>query len=195
MTPAGYLLKRVSPPAGWLGPAHVVDVCSVSHCVNDDVVDVQGAWRHNGCGLANAPEALLELAADGRVDLAGSVLFYYEAYELEAESGGGVVGPAAWRPRTPARSAGEPTDVSPPDRSALTPIGYDVVVFGDYLEHSPLSCNGIAKEVAVNARCLFDSLEDAVEAVDLGRFLQAEPGTYTIFSIAVVAQPWTAPPA
>lgn len=87
MIPAGYLLKRVVAPPEYLAGAAINDVCSVSHCVNDDVVDVQKVWRHNGFGVANDPETLWSLAPDISPD-PGATLFYYEAYEEEIESDG-----------------------------------------------------------------------------------------------------------
>lgn len=66
MLAAGYLLKRVVPPPGWLdsGPNHIEDVSSVADCVNENVVDVQEVWQHNSFGLANTPETLKALAAE-----------------------------------------------------------------------------------------------------------------------------------
>ncbi len=54
------------------------------------------------------------------------------------------------------------TAVVPPSESLKTQlIGYDVVVFDDFLAHSPLSCNGAAERLPVNAHCLFDTFEAA----------------------------------
>ena len=77
MTPAGYLLKRVVAPPGWLSvdKGHVVDVCSVADCVNEDVVNVQDAWKHNGFGLANNPEVLEALVENSSADVSGATLF------------------------------------------------------------------------------------------------------------------------
>jgi hypothetical protein len=189
MVPAGYLLKRVSAPLGFGFKASLRDVCSVSDCVNDDVVNVQAAWRHNGFGVANDPEVLWSMATDAGVEVGGVTLFYYEAYEQEVESDGWTVEPGAWRPLSPIPSAGEPTAVTPPS-SALQArlLGFDVVVFGDFLEHSPLSCNYIADEVAVNSHCLFDTLEAAKAAIDANAFGGGcEEGIYRIFSVSAVS--------
>ena len=74
MIPAGYLLKRTVPPPEWLQPStsHVAEVCSVSHCVNDNVVEPQDSWEHNGFGLANNPQVLWDLARQNGVDISGS---------------------------------------------------------------------------------------------------------------------------
>ena len=83
-------MKRIVPSPGWLSQRRsgIDDVCSVSDCVNDNVVDVQGAWQHNGFGLANNPDVLASLAANAGADLGSASLFYYAAYERELESDG-----------------------------------------------------------------------------------------------------------
>jgi hypothetical protein len=188
MIPAGYLLKRVVPPPEFLSDARVSEVCSVSDCVNDDVIDVQAAWRHNGFGVANDPSVLWSMAADAAADAGGVTLFYYEAYEREIESDGWTVEPDEWRPLSTVPSEGEPTAVKPPTQTLQARlIGFDVVVFGDFLEHSPLSCNHIAGSVPVNSHCLFDTLEAAKAAIDGGMFGGGcEEGIYRIFSVSVV---------
>jgi hypothetical protein len=187
MIPAGYLLKRVVAPPEYLAGAAITDVCSVSHCLNDDVVDVQKVWQHNGFGVANDPATLWSLAPDISPD-AGATLFYYEAYEEEIESDGWSFDPQAWRRLSPVSSAGVDTSVTPPPHQyQVTLLGYDVVVFGDFLEHSPLSCNHVAAEVSVNEHCLFDTLEAAKRAIDTGAFGGGcEDGIYRIFSVSIV---------
>ena len=187
MVPAGYLLKRTSAPPGWLSGAPVADVCSVADCVNDNVIDVQSAWQHNAFGVANDRGTLSRLVVDATAETDHSKLFYYELYEQEIESDGWGVDPSGWRPLTAVPSAGVETSVVPPTQSLLTLMGYDVVVFGDYLEHSPLSCNSIAAELRVNEHCLFETLEDAKAAIDRGAFNGGcEPGVYRIFSVSAV---------
>ncbi|QZP07709.1 hypothetical protein [Caenibius sp. WL] len=190
MVPAGYLLKHVSPPPGWLtaGLKHIKDVCSVADCVNDNVIDVQGVWLHNSFGLANNPDVIGTLAVEGGADVNKTTLFYYTAYELELESDGWNFDATCWRPRSPARSAAVDDNVLPPAApSAVSLLGYDVVVFGDFLEHSPLSCNAVAEQLPVNEHCLMNTLEEAVAAIDQGAFGGGcEEGTYTIFGVHLV---------
>jgi hypothetical protein len=186
MLAAGYLLKRVVPPPGWLdsGPTHIKDVSSVADCVNDNVVDVQEAWRHNSFGLANTPDTLRALAAEKRVDTEGAVLFYYTAYEYELPSDGWTFDALEWQARTPAPSSSMPDAVELPSEGETTLLGYDVVVFEDYLSHSPLSCNSVANELPVNEYCLLDDLEGAVAAINAGAFGGGcEEGIYTVFSV------------
>ena len=191
MLSAGYLLKRVVPPPEWLvtAPNHIKDVCSVSDCVNDNVVDVQDAWKHNSFGVANSSSVLWALAEETGADTSGAQPFYYAAHERELESDGWKFDATSWRARSPARSAVVEDAVEPPaDEGALSLLGYDVVVFGDYLEHSPLPCNSAAREVQVNEHCLFPSLESAVGAIDAGSFGGGcEEGAYTVFAVYLVS--------
>lgn len=190
MIPAGYLLKRTESPPGWLQPntSHIKDVCSVAHCVNDNVVEPQDSWKHNGFGVANSPDVLWDLAREGAVDLSGSRMFFYFAFEHELESDGWTFDPCQWRPTSPAASSVVPDDVAiPREDQGLIILGYDVVVFGDFLEHSPLSCNSIATQLQVNSFCLFDGLEEAKGAIDSGQFGGGcEEGIYKIFSVSVL---------
>jgi hypothetical protein len=152
--------------------------------VNDNIVDVQGAWQHNGFGVANDPDVLASLAADVGADVGEASLFYFTAYERELESDGWTFDPAGWRARSAAQSAAVADDVRLPPPDALTLLGYDVVVFGDFLEHSPLSCNSVAEQLPTNEHCLLASLDEAVAAIDGGAFGGGcEEGVYTIFAV------------
>jgi hypothetical protein len=186
MIPAGYLLKHVAPPPDWLlsSAAHVQEVCSLSDCVNDTVVDPRDSGQHNSFGLANSPDLLRHLAVQNNVDLTGAELFFYSAYEMELESDGREFDPDAWRPRTPDDSATVADNVVITEASRLLLLGYDVVANDYWKFHSPLSCNSIASEIAVNAFCLIDGFDDAKAAIDSGRFgAGCEPGDYTIFAV------------
>ena len=190
MIPAGYLLKRIVPWPEGRKASNVLDVCSVSNCVNDDLVDIEGIWEHNSFGVANNPELLWRLAREGNIDTADAQLFFYEAYELEIESENWLESLPRWRPLTPVPSGKiEPSLATIPPNKVL--LGYDVVVFGDYLEHSPLSCNGVATTVPVNAHCLFDNLDQAKEAIEGGQFNGSEPGIYKIYSVHRVQRAMT----
>jgi hypothetical protein len=193
MIPAGYLLKHVVPPPSWLvsSPSHIKEVCSVSSCVNDTVVDPRESWQHNSFGLANSPDLLRALPALNDVDPTGAELFFYSSYEMELQSDGWEFDPGAWRPRTPDGSATAADEVAVPDMSRLLLLGYDVVAidYGNF--HSPLSCNSIASEIPVNTYCLIDRFEEAKVAIDSGRFGGGcEPGEYTIFAVHRVLDPW-----
>lgn len=189
MIPAGYLLKRIAPPPGWLPAPHIVDVCSVSGCVNENVVELQKSWLHNGFGLANDPQMLLRAGQAGGA-VKDAILFYYEVFEQEIESDGWSIDPTSWRPISRLRSATVETRVEPvPKASAAKLLGYDLVVSNDFLEHSPLSCNSVAVELGANAHCLFDTLDQARRAVDEGGFGGGcEDGVYRIMSVSMIVR-------
>ena len=192
MIAAGYLLKRVVPPPAWLttAPTNIDLVCSVSACVNDNIVDPLTSWQHNSFGLANSPEVLWDLVRAEERDATHAKLFFYTAYEFSLESDGWSFDASAWQPRTPDPSANVPDAVATPAASeTLTLLGYDVVVVDYGTFHSPLSCNGIAGELPVNRYCLFDAFDEAKSAIDLGRFGGGcEEGDYTVFAVHEVAQ-------
>ena len=48
--------------------------------VFDDYVDY---WKHNGFWLFDSPEIIHNLAQENSINLAGTMLFYYEVYEKE----------------------------------------------------------------------------------------------------------------
>jgi hypothetical protein len=63
--------------------------------------------------------------------------------------------------------------------------GYDVATFsqGNCPECSPLSCNHLATESAVNTHCLIASLDDAKTHLEDGQFNDSEPGPYRIIAV------------
>jgi hypothetical protein len=63
--------------------------------------------------------------------------------------------------------------------------GYDVTTFfvGTSPECSPLSCNCLATEISVNGHCLFDTFEQAVQALEAGKLDNSEPGPFRIFAV------------
>jgi hypothetical protein len=81
MIPVGYMAKRVAKPPGWGDPPNIVDVYSVSNCVNDDFADFVNYWKHNGYWFFDRPEIISDLAEDNNIDLGGTKLFFYELYE------------------------------------------------------------------------------------------------------------------
>jgi hypothetical protein len=190
MLPAGYLLKRTLSPPGWLAPSRncLTEVCSVSDCVNENKIDVQGSWKHNEFGVASSLKDLVTSREASNEDLSESKLFYYTAYELELESDGWEFDQGSWRARSALPSAIVTDDVeTPPNGYDLSLLGYDVVVLNDYLEHSPLSCNGKCDVLQVNKHCLIDSLSVAVTAINEGAFGGGcEPGKYTVFGVHLV---------
>lgn len=141
--------------------------------------------------MANNPEILWNEARENALDVSGSKLFYYSAYERELVSDGWTFDPKKWRPMSRATSSEVRDDVVvPKEDTSLILLGYDVVVFGDFLEHSPLSCNSIATNVGVNRFCLFDGIDEAKSAIDAGKFGGGcEEGAYKIFSVSELLHP------
>jgi hypothetical protein len=183
LTPAGYLAKTIVPPPGWGPFPGVVDVCSVSDCVNTNFADYIQEWKHNGYWLFDSPDRLREVAKDKGASLDGATLFYYEVYPLHFDG-------SNWSKF--ATEASFATEIRMP--SAREFLGFDVVTFyaGSSPECSPLSCNSLASEIAVNSHCLFEAFEDAKSSLERGLFQNAEPGPYRIF--AVYSVPWAAFP-
>ena len=182
MTPAGYLYKKVAARPEWLSAAPIRDVYSLSGCISPNFADYVPFWKHNGYWLFDAPEAIESLAREAGIALSGQTLFYYEMHELEFDGRS-----RAWSPLPPA--ADFPTAVAPP--AGRTLHGFDVATFSCHTtpECSPLSCNGLAAHLSVNAHCLFATFDEAREALERGAFDGAEPGPLRIVSVSTVGAP------
>lgn len=154
MIPVGYMLKRIAPRPEWLEASNVVDIYSVAGCSSHNFADYIPFWRHNGYWFFNSPIDPEEVAKENSIDIAGTTLFYYEAYEFEFDFDDHDI--AIWK-----RYDCVPdwnTDVVIP--SARTLVGFDVVeyVCGNAPEGSLASCcNEIASVLPLNSHCLFDS--------------------------------------
>lgn len=83
MIPVGYMAKRVSKKPDWLDAPQVIDIYSVSSCVSEDFADYTNYWKHNGYWLFDSPGAIRAVAKENAIELEGTSLFYYEAYEME----------------------------------------------------------------------------------------------------------------
>jgi hypothetical protein len=173
MFPAGYMAKRAQTPKGF-HIDHVDKVYSVSGCVNENFADYIKYWKHNGYWLFDSPEIIRRVARENSIQLEGTFLFYYEVYEMEFDG-------QSWRPYQPESSF--TTNINPAAGKKLE--GFDVVTFSANTspECSPLSCNGMAKEIRTNDHCLLASFEVAYDNVTNGVFKDAEPGPYRIFAV------------
>ena len=178
MVPAGYMAKRVIAPEG-MGLERVSSIYSVSGCIAENFTDYINYWKHNGYWFFDSPEMIIDIAREHSIDLAGTVLFFYEVHELEFDG--------EWTLFEPEASFG--TDVNVPEAKALE--GYDVVTFSAETspECSPLSCNGLAAKVPTNTRCLLESFEEARRLLENGTFDHSEPGPHRIFAVYSVAWP------
>jgi len=183
MVPAGYMAKRVVGRPDWLTTERVSGIYSVSGCVSENFADYITFWKHNGYWLFDSPEVIIEIARERGINLAETMLFFYEIHQLEFDSG-------EWIQFEPVPSFG--TNVSIPEAKVLE--GYDVVTFscGTSPECSPLSCNSLAAEIETNSRCLLESFEHARKLLEDGMFNNSEPGPYRIFAVYSVA--WSTTP-
>jgi hypothetical protein len=180
MVPAGYMAKRVVARPEWLGAARVDSIYSVSGCISQYFADYIDFWQHNGYWLFDSPEIIVDIARKNSINLAETMLFFYEVHERQFLSG-------KWTSFEPEPSIS--THVSVPEAMALE--GFDVVNFTAQTspECSPLSCNALASEVETNERCLLRSFEQARTLLERGVFNHSEPGPYRIFAVHSV--PWT----
>ncbi|MBX3073297.1 hypothetical protein KF728_14940 [Candidatus Obscuribacterales bacterium] len=180
MIPVGYMLKRIAPRPEWLKAENVVDIFSVAGCASNNFADYTPFWRHNGYCFFNSPVDLEEVAQENSIELEGTTLFYYEAYELEFDFVDDDTG--VWR--TYHCVPDWKTDVETPQDRTLA--GFDVVeyVCGNSPEDSLASCcNEIASACPLNVHCLFNTFEEAKKALESGLFHDHEPGPYRIFAV------------
>ena len=178
MIPIGYMAKRVAQRPAWLNVPQVQDIYSVSNCVSANFLDYIKFWRHNGYWLFDHPQIIEELAQENNIALEDLTFFYYEAYEKEFDE------------ETDRWQSFEPSDflthIIPPTQKIFH--GYDVATCyqGTNLGCSPLSCNHLASEIETNAHCLLESLEEAEQNIESGRFAHSEPGPFRIIAVYTI---------
>lgn len=77
-----------------------------------------------------------------------------------------------------------PLLAQPPDLSAYARVGYDVVsITNGAVGCSPLFCNCLANEIAVNRFCLLDDIEQAMDVGKRFGVEQPEPGDFVLFEV------------
>lgn len=159
---AGYFAKTTALPKDCWTPPHVTEICSVSTCLTTPV-DWISKWRHNELGFFNTP-------ADARVE--GFSLFAYRIL-----------------PRVFRKEGAESLELPPlpvePLGANWVSLGFDAVSrsLSAFFECSPLSCNGMAREIAVNRFCLIDTLDAAIAAAQRFAIEQPEPGEYYVLEV------------
>lgn len=178
--PVGYLYKKIMQKPDEV-TACIDDIYSVSGCMSEDFADYINYWLHNGYWLFDSPQIMQQIADQETLDLSTMQLFYYEAYALAYD-----VDAKEWIGFQPQKSM--VSNVQIPAEKQLQ--GFDVVSFsaGNDPECSPLSCNNLAAQTDVNSHCLFDSFENAKQALEQGLFEHAEPGPYRIFAVYKVEE-------
>jgi hypothetical protein len=179
MIPAGYMLKRICSKPDWISASGVKDIYSVSGCISEYFADYIQHWRHNGYWLFNEPADVDQIVAKTGTDRSLLTPFYYEVYEEEFDESEKLW--SAFVPETALI-----TRVEVPKRLLLE--GFDVTSFsvGTTPECSPLSCNSLANEIKTNEHCLLETLEDAKDALETGRFDRSEPGPFRIFAVYTI---------
>lgn len=170
----GYVPKRRTPAPEQLRAAGVEEIGSVSECLAPGPQNWAEAWLHNAHSCFSSPDDARRVIADATGE------FQILAYRLL---------PLRFR-----KGHAGPIEVSPLEITPLTPgfrsLGFDVVSrsVSDAFECSPLACNLMALEVAVNRHCLLNDLErqgagppllgggTGARAVLRGRGLARSPG-------------------
>jgi len=94
MIPVGYMAKHISSRPAWIKTAKVLDIHSVSDCGacrnfcdNLGRIPYNNDWNHNGFWFFDSPELIKSVAKKKSIQLDGTLLFYYEVYELELDDG------------------------------------------------------------------------------------------------------------
>ena len=179
MIPIGYLYKKVAARPDWICAENVEDIYSLSGCESENFTDYTNHWRHNGYWLFNSPGVMEALASEHSISLDGLRLFYYEAYEEEF-----IEDINSWRVFD--REASFETNVQTPRVKTLE--GFDVTCFQMHNspECSPLSCNSLAETIPTNRHCLFNTFQEAKNAIEQGLFAKSEPGPFRIIAVYTV---------
>lgn len=175
MIPAGYMYKKIVTKPAWLKCDHVTKVYAVSSCTSKDFVDYIPYWKHNKYWFFNDPRDMDAIIADHAITDEFELLFY-ELYEKEFDEKR-----PTWREITGEEAFGY--DVKIPAHKDF--LGFDIVSYslGTSHECSPLSCNGLCREVRVNEYCLLDDLGGAIRLTESLNEKKAEPGPYRIIAV------------
>ncbi len=180
----GYMRKQPQAIPDFLEDKNVKAIYSVASCQGDyftrNWIDY---WKHNGYWFYNTPEDIDALCKENNIDYSDTILFYYEGYELEFDFD--EQGEEEWKPY--ACDKDMKTDVRIPLEKHL--VGFDVVEYccRNSAEDSLASCcKDIAVACTLNEYCLFDTFEEAKQALVSGIYHDAEPGPYRILAVYLI---------
>lgn len=158
------------------------ELASVSGCIAERAPDWVARWDFNRATCWNSEaEAWACVPEERRPQFAA---FAYQMLPMLFDtSGEGRV--VALDELFPQELPGLPVKPVP---SVYATLGYDVVVRDIALGTlgfgcSPLSCNGMAKEIPVNQFCLLDNLEAALATARRFGVEEPEPGPYVIVEV------------
>lgn len=157
----GYLPKKLATRPDWLECPNVKLIASVSECISPTPPDRIDRWEHNHLGLYDS-EALAT-AIIPRDKSTEYTIFAHCALPVVFHDGH----PSDWNPWTNTE-----TTLPELDTEYNEHLGFDIVGYtnGGFFECSPLSCNGVAKNINVNRFCLVDDLHRAIDiAKDFSR--------------------------
>lgn len=165
----GYFPKKTMRRPEWLEADQVEEVCSASECMSEGPPDWIKAWKHNDNWLFDSPEIAETLLPNGEH---GFDMYAFSQYPIRVDHGEVVP------------EAIGPTSVLPLLEN-FELLGYDAVArtCGASFECSPLSCNNGAKDFPCNAHCLFDTLEEAIQAAKEFSHGPWEPGSYCVVAV------------
>lgn len=182
----GYCAKEIwvpTPEWGGAWGAHVQEIASVSSCLSSRAPNWRDRWDFNrstcwdneGLAWASGPDP----------SLPHSRLFCYRLLPILF----GATGEPATVSVDDLFPVSLPDLPDEPDLAAYQSIGYDVVqshppklaILG--FGCSPLSCNGMAENIAVNRYCLLDELDNALAIAKSFGAEQPEPGPYVVIEV------------
>ena len=166
----GYFPKRTIKRPDWLACFNVEEICSVSDCISKAPVGWIDQWRHNECWAFDTQElAWSVVAADARSEFE---LYAYKMFPVRFDRGQKV-------------AIDFPTLDVEPLASSFERLSYDAVSRScdSTFECSPLSCNGMAKEFAVNRYCLIDTETEGFRIAREFSVSVPEPGPYYLLEV------------
>lgn len=172
MKPAliGYFPKRATETPEWLHGCAINEVCSVSGCISEDPEGWIDHWRHNDCWVFDTPALAWSVVhIDDRPNFR---LYAYQMYPVRFDHGQAI--------------AIELPDLNvAPLPPSFQRLGYDIVSRScdSTFECSPLSCNKMAEQYAVNRYCLIDDEADAVQIAIEFSVSEPEPGPYSLIEV------------
>jgi hypothetical protein len=165
----GYIAKRVTPRPSNFELDTVREIASVSNCIAkrpDGWIDL---WKHNDWWVYDSPELAREVARD--LGVGDWPIVAYRVLPIRFEESG--------------ERTIEVESTAAPMPGYFQRLGWDVASksYSPDFECSPLSCNRRAVQIPVNALCLIETKEEAVEVARLFAREQPEPGAYFVVEV------------
>lgn len=186
----GYRLQGPMHPAVPEMPPHVQEICSASQCIRGLPDGSELSWD-GFCGLqlhttveyarrVLPPEIALQLP-----------VMAFRVLSMLFQKGNRI------EPLDPRLLFGNESPAFPANPvDHFESLGFDAVSFSPFrlatkqyaaclgmLSHSPLTCNEMANEFVVNRYCLFDHIEDAINAATTFSRDEPEPGPYLVVEV------------